>query len=86
MGDRKAGAIRTNPGAVITSGTCLPSVWTSKDVAQFLNVSESTLSRWRRRGIGPACVQIDGVSRYRPAAVEAWLEETERAYGRAARA
>lgn len=58
-------------------------LWRSRDVAAFLDVSEATLARWRRRGIGPACIQIDGIARYRPVTVEAWLDSMEASSGRA---
>lgn len=56
-------------------------LWRSKDLAEFLDVSEATLSRWRQRGIGPACIAIGGVARYRPGAVRAWVEAIERRDG-----
>lgn len=50
----------------------------SRDVAAYLKVSESTLSRWRSAGTGPPFIRMSGIARYRIEAVEAWLTELER--------
>lgn len=52
-------------------------LWRSVDVAAFLNISEATLSRWRKRGVGPGCIHVAGVARYRPETVRAWVESME---------
>jgi hypothetical protein len=52
-------------------------LWRSSDVAAFLDVSEATLSRWRKRGLGPGCIHVAGVARYRPETVCAWIESVE---------
>lgn len=52
----------------------------SHEVAAYLKVSESTLSRWRSAGGGPPFVRLGGVARYRLAAVDAWLAELERSH------
>ena len=49
----------------------------SRDVATYLKVSESTLSRWRSAGTGPPFIRMSGIARYRLEAVEAWLSELE---------
>ena len=49
----------------------------SRDVATYLKVSESTLSRWRSAGTGPPFIRMSGIARYRIEAVEAWLSELE---------
>jgi len=56
-------------------------LWRSADVATFLDISEATLSRWRKRGVGPGCIHIAGVARYRPETVSAWIESMERRDG-----
>lgn len=56
-------------------------LWCSREVAEFLNVSQSTLSRWRREKIGPPFLQVGGVCRYIPATVRAWISEQEGAHG-----
>lgn len=50
----------------------------SRDVAAYLKVSESTLSRWRSAGAGPPFIRMSGIARYRIEAVDAWLMELER--------
>ncbi|MGE9809606.1 excisionase [Janibacter sp. G1551] len=42
-----------------------------------MNVSQATLSRWRRERIGPPFLRVGGVSRYNPATVRAWVTEQE---------
>lgn len=49
----------------------------SRDVAAYLKVSESTLSRWRAAGTGPPFIRMSGIARYRIDAVDAWLIELE---------
>lgn len=48
---------------------------TSKEVARLLNVSEPTLSRWRRTPDGPPWVNLAGVPRYRPQDLETWIND-----------
>ena len=45
----------------------------SREIAAFLRVSESTLSRWRAEKKGPPFIRIGGVTRYRYEQVEHWL-------------
>lgn len=52
-------------------------LWRSVEVAEFLGVSKATLSRWRRQGVGPGCIHVAGIARYRPATVRAWIESME---------
>lgn len=56
-------------------------LWRAREVSEFLNVSQATLSRWRRERVGPPFVQVGGVSRYNPVAVRAWVWEQEAARG-----
>ncbi|WP_431220334.1 helix-turn-helix transcriptional regulator [Leifsonia xyli] len=55
----------------------LPQLLASKTVASHLGVSQSTLSRLRKEGDGPAFVMIRGCARYRPESVEAWIAAEE---------
>lgn len=49
-------------------------ILTTKEVAQWIRVSESTLCRWRQRGMGPhATWMTPSCPRYRRADVEQWL-------------
>lgn len=50
----------------------------SREVATYLKVSESTLSRWRSAGTGPPFLRLGGIARYRLDAVDRWLGELER--------
>src|SRR3954463_16787960 len=47
---------------------------TSGSVARYLSVSEATLSRWRRDGVGPTWINLNGIARYRRGDVELFLE------------
>ena len=49
----------------------------SREVAAYLKVSESTLSRWRSAGTGPPFLRLGGIARYRLDAVHRWLAELE---------
>ncbi|RLP68709.1 DNA-binding protein [Mycetocola reblochoni] len=56
------------------TGDILPSpLRDSREIAAFLRVSESTLSRWRAEKKGPPFIRIGGVTRYRIEQVERWL-------------
>jgi excisionase family DNA binding protein len=47
---------------------------TARELAELLGVSAETVLRWTRRGEMPALRLPGGTVRYRPDAVEAWLE------------
>lgn len=49
----------------------------SREVAAYLKVSESTLSRWRSAHSGPPFLRLGGIARYRIDAVDAWLAGLE---------
>ncbi|QZY51273.1 MULTISPECIES: helix-turn-helix transcriptional regulator [Microbacteriaceae] len=49
----------------------------SREIAAYLKVSESTLSRWRSAGQGPPFLRLGGIARYRLEAVDAWLAGLE---------
>jgi excisionase family DNA binding protein len=48
---------------------------TAREVAELLGVSAGALLRWTRAGLVPAVKLPSGAVRYRPEAIEAWLEE-----------
>ncbi len=52
----------------------------SREIAAYLKVSESTLSRWRSAGQGPPFLRLGGIARYRVDAVDAWLARLERGH------
>nr|WP_141388126.1 helix-turn-helix domain-containing protein [Microbacterium liquefaciens] len=56
-------------------------MWCARDVAEFLNVSQATLSRWRREKVGPPFLRVGGISRYNPSSVRAWVKANEQAHG-----
>lgn len=56
-----------------TSDVLVSPLRDSREIAAFLRVSESTLSRWRAEKKGPPFIQIGGVTRYRIERVEQWL-------------
>lgn len=42
-----------------------PLILTRPEIAELLRVSDDTLSRWAKRGIGPRCVYLtEGTPRY----------------------
>ena len=47
---------------------------TSKEVAALLDIPERNLGQWAYRHVGPAYLRIGKHRRYRPEAVEAWLD------------
>lgn len=49
----------------------------SREVAAYLKVSESTLSRWRSAGMGPPFLRLGEIARYWLDAVDRWLAELE---------
>jgi predicted DNA-binding transcriptional regulator AlpA len=49
----------------------------SREIAAYLKVSESTLSRWRSAGQGPPFLKLGGIPRYRIDVVDAWLAGLE---------
>ncbi len=52
---------------------------TTEDVADILGVSPRTLEDWRLKGLGPDFVTLSPkVVRYRPAAVDKYVEGHER--------
>ena len=51
---------------------------TVRDVAERLQVDQKTVRRWRQEGRLPSPITLGGVIRWRPEAIEAWLDEQER--------
>ena len=50
---------------------------TSKEVAEYLQISESLLNGYRADGIGPVYLKLGRLVRYRLDDVEKWLSEQE---------
>ncbi len=53
----------------------------SREVASYLKVSESTLSRWRSAETGPPFIKLGGIARYRLEAINQWLQNLEPHHG-----
>lgn len=51
------------------------SLWTPKEASAFLNVSESTLCRWRRTHEGPSWINLKGIPRYRREDLDQYVSE-----------
>ena len=52
-------------------------ILTLDEVAAYLKVSESTLSRWRSAQTGPPFLRLGGIARYRLDALDQWLASME---------
>lgn len=53
---------------------------TTKELAKYLGIGESTLLQYRFDGTGPAYIKLGHLVRYRMSDVEAWLaKRTEQA-------
>lgn len=56
------------------SETTAPVLLTRREVARMLRVSEASLSRWARSGVGPRCLWLaPTIPRYRPEDVDQFL-------------
>ncbi len=47
---------------------------TVEGASQLLNIRPQTLAKWRMLGRGPAFVKIGGAVRYRPSAINAFID------------
>jgi len=50
-------------------------LWTVQEVSEYLGVPVGTLYQWRYRRIGPRAARVGRHLRYRPADVQAWLDQ-----------
>lgn len=57
--------------------TAISPLMDSREVAAYLKVSESTLSRWRSAGTGPPFIRLGGIARYRLETIDVWLQDLE---------
>lgn len=53
-------------------------LWTSADLADYMQVTESTIRDWRSRDYGPKATKIGRVFRYNPIDVQKWWERQQR--------
>ncbi len=52
-----------------------PPLMTTAEAAVYLNFPEATVKDWRRRGIGPAYIKVNGAQvRYRLCDLDAWVD------------
>ncbi len=63
----------SDPGSTIAASPLMD----SRQIAAYLKVSKSTLSRWRSAGQGPPFLRLGGIAHYRVEAVDAWLAGLE---------
>jgi excisionase family DNA binding protein len=52
-------------------------LWTTQDVANYLQVPVQTLYSWRVQGYGPRARRIGKHLRYRPEDVTTWLDQLD---------
>jgi hypothetical protein len=69
---RSTAAVPQDPSAVLGDDA----VWTSKEAAAVVRRSEATLERWRRLGIGPKHIVINGRVLYPIGSVRAFLSRS----------
>lgn len=51
-----------------------PRLWTTRETAEFLGITERALVRRRQRGTGPDYVRVGRSIRYAPRDVGAWVQ------------
>lgn len=51
------------------------SLWSIGVLAEYLDVPEWTIRKWRAQGTGPPGLRVGRHVRYRPADVRRWLDE-----------
>lgn len=66
-----------NDPSAISATILVSPLLDSHEVANYLKVSESTLSRWRTERKGPPFVRLGGIARYRLDSVDQWLSGLE---------
>jgi predicted site-specific integrase-resolvase len=62
-------------GIVLQRSMTLPRYLTSAEVAEAIGVSEVTLRRWRRMGLGPTYARVGQRPRYPLESVEEWMAD-----------
>ncbi len=48
---------------------------TTKEVAEILKKKPDTLAKWRRAGMGPPFIWVEGTVRYEQGELEEWLRK-----------
>jgi predicted DNA-binding transcriptional regulator AlpA len=59
----------------VTTASQASALLKSRDVAQLLGVSSSSLSRWRSTNTGPTWINLNGNPRYRREDLKSWIEK-----------
>jgi DNA-binding transcriptional MerR regulator len=54
----------------------LNELWTTKEAAERIGISEQTLFRWRRESRGPPYLRVEGRVYYRPKDIDTWIKES----------
>ena len=62
-------------GRALMGGMASRRLFSVRNLADFLDVDEKTVRRWREQGRLPEAVEIGGVVRWRPEDIGAWLEK-----------
>ena len=57
----------------------IDAVMTPAEVAEYLQVPEATVGKWRYIGAGPDYMHVGRHVRYRRSAVDRWLDSQKRA-------
>jgi excisionase family DNA binding protein len=60
--------------SLFSTGAAEPGFWSTREVAEYLGVPESTVRYWSYMGTGPKSYRIGRRRKYKPAEVEAWAE------------
>jgi predicted DNA-binding transcriptional regulator AlpA len=50
-------------------------LWTKKNLAEFCEVPEATVSQWIYKGTAPKSIRVGRYVRFERAAIEQWLDE-----------
>ena len=74
-GQWSAATPSSTPSAPSGRSASRSALWTSKEASAFLNVSESTLCRWRRTHVGPSWINLKGIPRYRREDLDEYVSE-----------
>ena len=52
-------------------------LWTTAEVAEYLQVPVATIHQWHHRGSGPTAIKVGRHLRFRPGDVDRWLDGLE---------